>query len=114
LQGICNAIRLIALGSKQYRAQNQAVLDRARPLAILLANSKMSDKLQFVEAFGSGRTAETSDKLKFVGHFQRHFALLPSLPAVSLASARYTLSILTSLTSGKLWCGKGERAGSGS
>jgi hypothetical protein len=26
----------------------------------------MSDKLQFVVAFGSGRMAETSDKLKFV------------------------------------------------
>jgi hypothetical protein len=36
---------------------------------ILLANSKMSDKLQFVVAFGGGRMAETSDKLKFVGHF---------------------------------------------
>jgi hypothetical protein len=44
---------------------------------------KMSDKLQFVVAFGSGRMAKTSDKLKFVGHFQRHFALLLSLPAVS-------------------------------
>jgi hypothetical protein len=38
---------------------------------ILLANSKMSDKLQFVVAFGSGRVAKISDKLKFVGHFQR-------------------------------------------
>jgi hypothetical protein len=36
---------------------------------ILLANSKMSDKLQFVGAFGSGRVAEIIDKLKFVGHF---------------------------------------------
>jgi hypothetical protein len=40
---------------------------------------------QFVVAFGSGRMAETSDKLKFVRHFQRHFALLPGSPAVSLA-----------------------------
>src|SRR5262245_65349475 len=43
----------------------------------------MSDKLQFVVAFGSGRVAETSDKLKFVGHFHRHFALLPNSPTVS-------------------------------
>src|SRR5262245_32698721 len=27
--------------------------------------------------------AKTSDKLRFVGHFQRHFALLPSLQGVS-------------------------------
>jgi hypothetical protein len=31
--------------------------------------------------------AETSDKLKFVGHFRRPFALLPSLPAVSVIAA---------------------------
>jgi len=43
----------------------------------------MSDKLQLVGAFASMRLAETRDKLKFVGHFQRHFALLPSLPAAS-------------------------------
>ena len=30
---------------------------------ILLANPKMSDKLQFVGAFGSGRVVETTDKL---------------------------------------------------
>jgi hypothetical protein len=42
----------------------------------------MSDKLQFVVAFGSGRVAKTSDKLKFVGHFQRPFALLSNSPAV--------------------------------
>jgi len=35
---------------------------------MLLANPKMSDKLQFVGAFGNRRMAETSDKLKFVGH----------------------------------------------
>ncbi len=44
---------------------------------------KMSDKLQFVVVFGSVRVVEASDKLKFVGHFNRPFALLPSLPAVS-------------------------------
>src|SRR5262245_43379374 len=43
----------------------------------------MSDKFQFVVAFGSGRAAKTSDKLKFVGHFQRPFALLSNSPAVS-------------------------------
>jgi hypothetical protein len=48
-----------------------------------LANSKMSDELQFVAAIGSGRVAETSDKLKFVGHFQRPFALLSNSPTVS-------------------------------
>jgi len=36
--------------------------------AILLANPKMSDKHQFVGAFGSRRVVETSDKLKFVEH----------------------------------------------
>jgi hypothetical protein len=51
----------------------------------------MSDKLQFVVAFGSGRMAKTSDKLKFVGHFQRHFALLLSLPAVSQVAALHRL-----------------------
>lgn len=50
---------------------------------IPLANSEMSDKLQFVVAFGSGRMAETSDKLQFVEHFRRRFALLQSLPTVS-------------------------------
>src|SRR5262245_43858279 len=34
------------------------------PRLILLANPKMSDKLQFVAAFASGRMAQTSDKLK--------------------------------------------------
>src|SRR5262245_54126322 len=43
---------------------------------------KMSDKLQFVVVFGSARVMEASDKLKFVGHFHRPFALLPSLSAV--------------------------------
>jgi hypothetical protein len=57
------------------------------PLAISLANPKMSDKLQFVVAFGSGRVVETSDKLKFVGHFHRILALLSNSPAVSLATA---------------------------
>jgi len=38
---------------------------------MLLANLKMSDKLQFVVAFGRGRLAETRDKLKFVGQIQR-------------------------------------------
>src|SRR5262245_55174522 len=57
----------------------------------------MSDKLQFVVAFGRGRMAETSDKLKFVGHFQRHFALLPSLPAVSLDTALVVLSVTKTL-----------------
>jgi hypothetical protein len=50
---------------------------------MLLANSKMSDKLQFVVAIGSGRVAKTSDKLKFVGHFHRPFALLSNSPTVS-------------------------------
>jgi hypothetical protein len=59
----------------------------ARTCPILLANSKMSDKLQFVEAFGSGRTAETSDKLKFVGHFHRILALLSNSPAVTCPRA---------------------------
>jgi len=40
----------------------------------------MSDKLQFVVVSGSVRVVEASDKLKFVGHFHRPFALLPSLP----------------------------------
>src|SRR5262245_29591725 len=44
----------------------------------------MSDKLQFVGPFGNGRVAETSDKLKFVGHFLRPFALLPNSPTVSI------------------------------
>src|SRR5262245_25226542 len=48
---------------------------------------KMSDKLQFVGAFGSRRVMEASDKLKFVGHFHHPFTLLPSLPAVSLGTA---------------------------
>jgi hypothetical protein len=43
----------------------------------------MSDKLQFVAAFGSGRVVETSDKLKFVGHFHRILALLSNSPAAS-------------------------------
>src|SRR5262245_38444430 len=43
----------------------------------------MSDKLQFVGAFGSGRVSETSDKLKFGGHFHRPFALLSNSPTVS-------------------------------
>jgi hypothetical protein len=47
----------------------------------------MSDKLQFVVAFGSGRVVETSDKLKFVGHFHRILALLSNSPAVSHAIA---------------------------
>jgi len=38
----------------------------------------MSDKLQFVVVSGSVRVVEASDKLKFVGHFHRPFALLPS------------------------------------
>jgi hypothetical protein len=50
---------------------------------MLLANSKMSDKLQFVVAIGGGRVAKTSDKLKFVGHFHRPFALLSNSPTVS-------------------------------
>src|SRR5262249_39670606 len=40
----------------------------------------MSDKLQFVAGFHHSPTAESPDKLKFVGHF-------PSLPAVSLGTA---------------------------
>src|SRR5262245_44319223 len=47
----------------------------------------MSDKLQFVEVFGSVRLVEASDKLKFIRHFQLHFALLPSLPAASVLAA---------------------------
>ncbi len=35
--------------------------------------------------------AETSDKLKFVGHFPRPFALLPNSPAVSVLAALHTL-----------------------
>jgi hypothetical protein len=65
-----------------------------RRQAIPLANSKMSDKLQFVAAFGSWRMAEISDKLKFVGHFQRHFALPASLPAVSRAKALQSFAII--------------------
>jgi len=56
----------------------------------------MSDKLQFVMAFGSGLVSETSDKLKFVGHFQRPFALLSNTPTVS---GRRDSAILTSLYS---------------
>ena len=52
----------------------------------LLANPKMPDKLQFVGAFGSGRVAETSDKLKFVGQFLRPFALLPNSSTVSYSA----------------------------
>jgi len=76
------------------------MLDQTRkvwPGEILLANSKMSDKLQFVVAFGSGRMAETSDKLKFVGHSRRHFSLLPSLPAVSGAMT----NLKSQMTNGK-------------
>jgi hypothetical protein len=53
-------------------------------MEIPLANPKMSDKLQFVVAFDRGRVAETSDKLKFVGHFHRILALLSNSPAVSM------------------------------
>ena len=56
-------------------------------LIIPLANPKMSDKLQFVAAFGSGRVVETSDKLKFVGHFHRILGLLSNSPAVFLTAA---------------------------
>ncbi len=84
-----------------FRSQNRRQPLECGGLEIPLANPKMSDKLQFVEAFGSGRMAETSDKLKFVGafgggrmaetsdklkfveHFPRPFALLPNSPAVS-------------------------------
>jgi len=41
---------------------------------------EMSDKLQFVAGFHHSPTAESPDKLKFVGHFL-------SLPAVSLGTA---------------------------
>jgi hypothetical protein len=52
----------------------------------------MSDKLQFVGAFGNRRMAETSDKLKFVGHFLRPFALLPNSPTVSGSPKAYELT----------------------
>ncbi len=39
--------------------------------------------------------AETSDKLKFVGHFPRPFALLPNSPAVSLDAAFLFLDLST-------------------
>src|SRR5512145_1304777 len=81
-------LKICAIHLHSSLAAMNGVFSRGIPLA----NSKMSDKLQFVVAFGSGRVAETSDKLKFVGHFQRHFALLPSLPAVSPAPALHRLS----------------------
>jgi hypothetical protein len=46
----------------------------------------MFDKLQVVGAFGSGGVAETSDELKFVGHFLRPFSLLPNSSAVSYSA----------------------------
>jgi hypothetical protein len=54
---------------------------------IPLANPKISDKLQFVVTYGSGRVVETSDKLKFVGHFHCILALLSYSPAVSFVAA---------------------------
>jgi hypothetical protein len=75
-------------------------------LGIPLANPKMSDKLQFVVAFGSGRVVETSDKLKFVGHFQRILALLSNSPAVSLGTALAVISNSTDfLDKGLEWAG---------
>jgi len=68
---------------------------------MLLANPKMSDKLQFVGALGSGRVVETSDKLKFVGHFQLTFASLSNSPTVSgrrLHHCQYALIALKMAT----------------
>jgi len=45
----------------------------------------MSDKIQLVAGFHHSPTAESPDKLKFVGHFL-------SLPAVSLGTALVVIS----------------------
>jgi hypothetical protein len=45
----------------------------------------MSDKLKFVAGFHHSPTAESPDKLKFVGHF-------PNLPAVPLGTALVVIS----------------------
>src|SRR5262245_6744452 len=60
-----------------------------------------SDKLKFVGHFGSRRVVEASDKLKFVGHFDYPFALLPSLPAVSSLPACFGQPVIAGSPAGK-------------
>jgi hypothetical protein len=60
----------------------------------------MSDKFQFVGAFGGRRVVEASDKLKFVGHFHRPFDLLPEF-ASSISPRRFSFHTTQS--------GKGSR-----
>src|SRR5262249_55773330 len=71
---------------------DEAIDYQSGPQRYCWQTRKMSDKLQFVGAFGRRRGVGASDKLKFVGHFHYPFALLPSLPAVSRAPALQRLS----------------------